>query len=290
MKRIVILLLVITGLYIIYTQALQFDWFNSDNNNKDGKASITDNIDMIEVNISSINTMIIPEDRKDLKVVYTGKQKLTVAEKGDKVEVSLKSKGFDWFNWFTPSEKKKLKIFIPEKYDRNMNIKVGSGNVNFTGQSKSNPVKLEELTIDIGSGNMQLQNLVIKRFEHNGASGNVDIDSLKTETGSFDLSSGRLDVKHYTGAIKANVASGKLNFQLDKLTDPIDIEVTSGSVGLNLPKNADFTLNGDVTSGNITCDIPLTSKENKHRSIKGKHGSGKYKINLELTSGNIHIK
>lgn len=288
MKRILILLLIITGFYMIYNQVSQFDWFSS-SEGKNAQATMSKDIDMIEVNSSSVSTTIIPEDRKDVKAVYNGKEKLSVLERGDTIVVFIKQKGFGWFNWSPFSEKKKLEIYIPENYDRNMNIRLGSGNLNFSGQSKIKPVNLEELTVDIGSGNMNLQNLIINRFEQNLASGNVMIDSVKTDTGFFGLSSGNLDIKHYTGAIEADVSSGELDIQMDKLTDSVTIDVSSGEVGLDLPNDADFTLNGDVSSGDISSDLSLTSKELNKHSIKGKHGSGKYKIDLDVSSGDIHI-
>ena len=289
MKRIVILLIVITGLYIIYNQAVTFDWFSKSGKNTT-QATMTEDIDVIDVNISSVSTTIIPEDRKDVKAIYNGKDKLTVREHGDTIEVSVRHKGFGWFDWSPFSQKKKLKIYIPEDYHRNMRITLGSGNVNFSGQSKSNPLKLDELKVDIGSGNMDLKNMMINKFEQNVASGNVDIKSLQTETGKFDVSSGSLDVKKYTGAIQANVSSGEVDFQVDQLTDSIDIEVSSGDVKLDLPNNADFTLDGDVASGDIICELPLTSKNIKKRSIEGIHGSGKYKIDLDVSSGDITIR
>ncbi|NHC40547.1 DUF4097 domain-containing protein [Bacillus sp. MM2020_1] len=287
MKRIVILLLIIIGLYFIYDQFTRFDGFGSENNNT--QAAGIEDVDLIKVNISSVSTTIITEDRKDVKVVYNGKEKLIVRELGDTIEVSIKHKGLGWFDWYPFSEKKKVNIYIPENYDRNMHISLGSGNLHFSGQSQSKPVKLEELTLDIGSGNMNLKNMIINQFEQNVASGNVEINSLTTTIGSFDLSSGNLNVKKYTGAIEANVSSGELNFQVAKLSDSIDIEVSSGDVGLDLPNNADFTLDGDANSGDITCDLPLTSKVQHKHSIKGKHGSGKYNIDLDVSSGDIHI-
>lgn len=288
MKRILILLLIITGFYMIYNQTSQFAWFSS-SEGKNAQATMRKDIDMIEVNSSSVSTTIIPQDRKDVKAVYNGKEKLSVLERGDTIVVFIKQKGFNWFNWSPFSEKKKLEIYIPENYDRNMNIRLGSGNLSFSGQSKNKPVKLDELTLDIGSGNMNLNNMVINRFEQNVASGNVEINSLITESGSFDLSSGSLDVKHYTGPVQATVSSGELNFQIDKLTDSIDLDVSSGDVGLDLPTNADFTLDGEVSSGNIICEMPLTSKNTSKKSIEGIHGSGKHEINLDVSSGDIRI-
>ena len=288
MKRILILLLVITGLYVFFNQA--FPFHQSSAASKDIKSPISKDTDTIEIYASSGNTVIIPQNRDDLKAVYNGKEKLTVTEKGDKVMVSLKNKRFNWFNWLPFSNHTELKIYIPEDFNRNMDINLGSGNIRFTGHSKSKPFKLTDLSVELGSGNMNLTNLNVKNFEHNGSSGNIKIDSLRTKTGAIDLSSGNLTIKHYMGAMKAEVSSGKLNVQMDKMTDAINIDLRSGSVGLDLPKNADFTLNGKVSSGNINCDFPLTSKDSTHKSIRGKHGSGKYKIDLSVTSGNIHIK
>ncbi|WML38311.1 DUF4097 family beta strand repeat-containing protein [Neobacillus sp. OS1-2] len=290
MKRILILLLVITGLYIVFNQAQRFDVFGAGSEgNKDGQAAISNDIQTIKVDVSSVSTTIIPEDRTNLKAVYNGKQLLKVAENGDTVEVSVRSKGFHFFDWTPFTEKSKLKIYIPQDFDRNMTIDLGSGNVNFSGQSKEKPMKLNEVTIDIGSGNMDFKNLIAKRWSQDIGSGNVKIDSLKTETGTFDLSSGNMDIKHYIGAVEADVSSGRLNIQMDKLADSIKMDVSSGNVGLDLPDHADFTLSSDVSSGTISCDFPLTTKEVNKHSIQGKHGSGKYKIDLDVSSGNIKI-
>jgi lia operon protein LiaG len=282
MKRIVILLLVITGLYIIFNQTFHFEGF-AFAGNKDGKADITNNINTIAVNVGGVSTTIIPEDRDDVKAVLTGKGTLRVKDLGDTIEVSMKRK---WFNdWFSFSKKKELKIYIPEDYNRDMEINLGSGNLNFSGQS----MKLDELSVDIGSGNLNLKDLEVNEFEHDVSSGNVTIDSLTTKTGAFDISSGNLDIKHYTGAIEADVSSGRFQIQLDKLTDSIEMDLSSGNIRLDLPDNADFELIGDVSSGNISSDFPLTSKVTDKKSINGTHGNGKYKITIDVSSGNVEI-
>jgi lia operon protein LiaG len=288
MKRILVLLLVITGLYIVFNQAPSFEIFGADKGvRNDGQAVISNNTKVIKVDVSSVSTTIIPEDRPNLKAVYDGEQKLTVAENGDSIEVYVKSKVFNWFNW--PSKKSKLTIYIPKNYERNMMIDLGSGNLNFFGQSKEKPMKLDELTVDIGSGDMNLQNLVVQHFNHDVSSGNVNIDSLQTKTGILDVSSGNLAIKHYIGALDADVSSGRLTIQMDELSDTIKLDVSSGDAGLDLPDNADFTLNADVSSGNVSCDFPLTSKELNKKKISGTHGTGKYKIDLEVSSGNLNI-
>jgi lia operon protein LiaG len=280
------ILLVVIGLFFVLLKLIDFSWLPFVN--QETQSVITKEIEMIEIDVSGVSTFIIPESRKDLKADLDGKGKVMVKRHGDTVEVSVKRK-WKWFDWIFFKDKAKLNIYIPEDYGRDMVINLGSGNVKFSGHSKTKPMKLEELIVDIGSGNVDLKNLFVKHFKHNGSSGNVNIDSLTTKTGSFDISSGSLHVKNYIGAIKAELSSGNLHVQMDKLIDSVHIEVSSGKVDLNLPANADFTLNGKTSSGNITCDFPISSKKISNKNIKGTHGSGKHQIDLTVSSGNIHV-
>jgi lia operon protein LiaG len=288
MKKLLIILIVITGLYILFNNLFEFDWLAASGKQNES-IPISNNIDRIEIDVTSINTTIIPENRDDLQADLDGKGNLKVEKDGDHVVVSVKGKWFDWFNWFSFNRKAKLTIYIPESFDRNMDINLGSGNLMFSGPAKNQPIKLDELALDIGSGNMELGNLKVTHFKHDGSSGNVKVDTLSTETGSFDISSGNLTINHYSGAIEADLSSGKLQLQMDKLKDSIEIDVSSGKVDLDLPDNADFTLNGEVSSGNIDCDFPLTTNNTSNKNVKGTHGSGKHKINLNVSSGNIDI-
>jgi len=268
MKRIFILLLMITGLYIIFHTAVRFDLWNAKEGN--GQAPISNDTQIIQVNVGSAQTEIIPEDRSNLRAVYNGDQKLKVHDSGDSVEVSLKGSWFDWFNW--GSSKRKLIIYIPKDYARDMDIQLGSGSLQFSG-AKQAPMKLDHLMADIGSGKMALSN--------------IEVSQLKQDV--FDVSSGKLDIKHYQGAVTADVSSGLFNLQLDQLMDSVTMDVSSGSVHLDLPKKAGFTLQGDVSSGNISCDFPLTEKESSDKHLSGKYGSGTHKITLDVSSGNIDI-
>lgn len=281
MKRIVILLLIITGLYIVFNQSFQFDGFAVDAS-KDGRSAISNDIESIDINVAGVKTTIIPENRDDVKAILTGKGSLIVKEEGSSIVVETKRKMFDWLSF---SEKRHLKVYIPEDYNRDMEIQIGSGSLHFSGQS----MKLDELSLDIGSGNVNIDHLEVNEFTHDGSSGNVKMDTLKTKSSSFDLSSGNLEVNHFTGALKADVSSGRFSMQMDKLNDSIEIDLSSGNVNLDLPDNADFNLDGEVSSGNISSDFPLTTNGTDKKSLKGIHGSGKNQINVSVSSGNVQI-
>jgi lia operon protein LiaG len=281
MKRIVILLLIITGLYIVFNQTFQFDGF-AFGGSKNGRATLSKTIDTIEINVGSVRTTIIPEDRNNVEAVLTGKGSLIVKETGNRLIVETKR---EMFNWFSFTEERQLKIYIPVDYNSNMNIQIGSGRLDFSGES----MKLNKLSLDIGSGNVNLGYLEVDEFTHDGSSGNVKIDTLTTKKGTFDLSSGNLDIEHYTGAIQADVSSGRFAVQMDQLNDSIDIDLSSGDVKLDLPDHADFNLNGKVSSGNISSNFPLTSSGKDTKRLQGIHGSGENKINVSVSSGHVHL-
>ncbi|WP_462408664.1 LiaG family protein [Neobacillus sp. Marseille-QA0830] len=281
MKRIFVLLLVITGLYILFNRPIHLDVFN--NSKANGTADITNDTQVIKLNVSSARATIIPEDRPNLRAVYNGKQKLKITDSGDTVVVSLKG---SWFNW--GSAKSNLTIYIPKDYNRDLNIDLGSGSLQFSGSEKTS-MTLDDVTAHIGSGKMDVSNLEVNHLKQDVSSGVVKLDSVVAKTGTFNVTSGKLDINHYNGAVNADVTSGLFNIQLDQLTDSVTMDVSSGAVNLDLPENADFTLQSDISSGNISCDFPLTEKESGNKSVNGKHGSGKYNIKLDVASGDIDI-
>lgn len=284
MKRILILFIIIAGAYILYNSIGNLPWLSGKDSNG---VEVTDKVDTIEFDISSVSMTIIPEDRKDLETVYEGKGKVTVKRSGDTITVEHKRPWFLLFSFFNST---KLTVYVPEDYNQDMLIDVGSGNVELAGKSSSQPFELKELSLNIGSGNVELENIVVKNFSHDGGSGNLTVNSLESETSSIDLSSGNAKLSDFTGKLEADIFSGKLNVQMSELKDSVDIDVSSGNVVLDLPDNADFKLNGEVGSGNISYDYPLSISHDSKHEIEGTHGSGKHSIELEVSSGNVEVK
>ncbi|AIE59023.1 DUF4097 family beta strand repeat-containing protein [Bacillus methanolicus] len=284
MKRILIIFFIIFSIYLLFFDPAFFQLFPFMNHAN--QVEITNKIEKIKIVVNDVSTKIIPENRKDLKADLNGKAKLSVKRSGEEVEVTVKKIGFGRFLFH---DKTNLNIYIPKDYERKMDIDVGSGNLEFSGGSKTERMKLRNLSLDLGSGNMKLKNLDIKDFRYDGASGNGEIYSLAVQSGSIDISSGSLLVKDYNGGLGAEISSGYLEAQMDKLTDFMDIEVGSGEVNLDLPDNAGFTLHGKVRSGNISCDFPLKDKKRDKSNINGIHGNGEHQVNLKVSSGNINI-
>ncbi|RTR36148.1 DUF4097 domain-containing protein [Robertmurraya yapensis] len=283
MKRILLIFLIIAGGYILFTTIGNLTWFA----NKDQmKAEISDKIDNIEFDIASANVTIIPENRDDLEAQLTGKGKVTVKQKGDTITVEYKQKWFSWFNFFNHS---KLNVYVPEDYKEDMVIDIGSGNLELSGESAKQPFKLNHLILDMSSGNVELNDLVVNEFAFDGSSGNVEIHSLDSKTTSVDVSSGNVKISDFAGELEADISSGRFDAQFAELRDSISIDVSSGNVTLDLPDKADFTLEGETGSGNISSNFPLKVENQDKHEIKGTHGSGKHEIEIDVSSGNVEI-
>ncbi|MDQ0216707.1 lia operon protein LiaG [Oikeobacillus pervagus] len=285
MRKFITMILVLAGLAIVFF-IWNFDslWPFGDSTKS---VSVNDNVDVIKLDISSIQTTVIPENRKDVHAELEGRGKVTVKKRGNMITVEQKNKWNFSFLWFN---RPKLTIFIPKDFDRNMEIDLGSGSLNFTGPSKSQPMKLNHLTVDLGSGFIKMKNIETKEFTNDVSSGNVEIQSLTTDHGIFDLSSGRINLKDYEGKLEGDVSSGLFNVQMKQLVDSVDIEVSSGRVSLDLPEDADFKLKGKTGSGIVNYDFPLNDTKKSRKHIEGVHGSGKHTINIEVGSGSINIR
>ncbi|MBT2679646.1 DUF4097 domain-containing protein [Bacillus sp. ISL-35] len=287
MQRILVIFLVITGAYIGWNY-----WFDGDGLNfarAEDSVKVSNGTEKITVDVSSVASKIVQEDRNDVHAELEGKGSVKVMRHGDEIQVTVKRKGFFWFNWFE-MDQTSLTIYIPEDYEKDMDIELGSGKIAFKGNSADQPVKLRNLAINIGSGSMTLENFDVENLEHQSSSGEVSMDSISASSGSFDVSSGSVHVKNYSGKLDADVSSGELDIQMKQLIDDVDLNVSSGYIELDLPNEADFTLDGKISSGNLSSDFSLKNKEASKNRIRGKYGSGKFQINADVSSGNIKIK
>lgn len=284
LKRILIIFLIMIGLYLVISSGIA-NFFSFGGNNSEIK--VGKNINTLEFDVSSARTNIIPENRDSVRAELSGKGKVTLDKNGDSIKVEYKRGLFNGFNFFNKTPK--LNIYIPEDYKKEVDIGVSSGFVSLSGQSEKKPLELEKLKIDMSSGKVDLKNIVTEEFEHDGSSGMLDADTLIAGEGSIDMSSGKIKLRHYEGKLKGEVSSGQLDIQLDKLTDEVNLQASSGQIKLDLPDDANFTLNGKSSSGYIDCNLPLKNQITEKGEIKGVFGTGEHKIKVSVSSGHVKI-
>ena len=231
---------------------------------KQQKAQVSKNIDTIKIDVSGISTTIIPEKRDNVEAKLDGQGSVHVDQNGDSIEIDYERKWFNGFNFFNHP---KLTIYIPEDYNRDMEMEVGSGNIDFNGQK----LQLNELSLDVSSGNIQMSH-------------------VSAENGLLDISSGNINIKNYRGQLEADVSSGNLDIRMDQLTDSVKVDLSSGHVLLDLPDNANFTLNGEINSGAISNQFTLKDQQQNKHELKGTHGTGEHQLDLSVSSGRTEIR
>ena len=225
-------------------------------------AELTDDIDVIEIDVSGISTIIIPDKRDNVEADLDGNGTVQVEKSGNSIEINYKRKWFQPFGFLCVQNST---IYLPEDFKGDLAIEVGSGNVN------SKDLHLNNLILDVNSGN-------------------VNMDSIRAQTGFLDVRSGNIDLQHYTGLLEADVSSGNLSIQMDELSDDVKVEVSSGHVELDLPDKADFTLDGNVSSGLISSSFSLKNKQESKQILKGMYGTGEHYVDLRVSSGKIEVK
>ncbi|MFS0864807.1 DUF4097 family beta strand repeat-containing protein [Fredinandcohnia sp. 179-A 10B2 NHS] len=273
--------LILIGIYLVFTNIDRIPWVPF--GKSEDSVKVTDRIDKIEIDITSIKTEVIPDKRNDVKAVLQGKGEVIVSKSGDTILVEYE-RGL--FHWSPFNRRSNLTIYVPEDFDQDMNLRVGSGHIELT----ESPMKLDELSVEVHSGNVKLQQLTVQEFELDIASGNATIKGLSANEGDIDVRSGNATIEDYTGKLLADVSSGRLKAEITKLTDSISADVNSGLLDLDLPDDADFTLTGKKSSGFISNDFTLKNIEKSGNTISGIHGDGTHPIELKVSSGKIDIR
>lgn len=250
------------------------------------RIEVTNNIKHIDLDLENSDTEVIPTDKNEVQVDIEGKGTMTLAGNGDTIDVAVKHK---WYQWIGFNRKSNVTVYVPKEYSNSMEIDIGAGNFVMAGESDSKKWKLDELSVDMGSGNMQLKNIETNVFEHDGSSGDLVASGLITKDGRVDISSGDVELSNFEGPLEGDLSSGELTVTMDSLKGDMTFDVSSGGVELDLPEKASFKLKGQASSGDISCNLPLKNQKIEDGDISGVSGSGKYTIDVSVSSGNVDI-
>lgn len=282
LKKVLIIFFVIIGLVIAFNTIRNLSWLPFVGGKTE--TEVTDKIDQIKFDLKSAKVEVIVDDRDTVKAELDGRGKVSVDRSGDTITVDYSQPWPNFFSFFNTPE---LKVYIPEDYEEDIHIDMGSGQLTFSGDSK----KLNELTINLSSGNVKLENLSVSHLSLEASSGNITTKALTTEKSSIDISSGRIQLKDFKGELDVDLSSGIFDAQFAELVAPIDVSVSSGTVTLDLPDNSDFTLKSKVGSGRVSFDaFPMEVKKQDGKKFEGTHGKGTHEINIDVSSGIAKIK
>ena len=280
MKRIFIIFFIFIGIYLLFNANI---WEMFKFGGKTDEISIN-GVQLIDIDISGAHATIIPEKGNTVRAEVSNDGKVNIAKSGKSVKVTYEPSGLKLFQF---GNGPKVKIYIPQDYNKDMNMATGSGLISFTSPSKT--MEIKNLNVELGSGKIDLENLQLKDFSFNGSSGIINIDKLITKRGSISINSGVVSVNHYQGKLDAKVTSGLLHIQMDELNDDILMKVGSGQLKLDLPDDADFKLKSNIGSGLLKCDYPLNNRVQEKKEISGTHGTGEHDLKISVSSGLVSI-
>ena len=169
-----------------------------------------------------------------------------------------------------------------------------------------NNIEFENITVDTVSAPLYFSDIEAGSFDFDGVSGGIEGNNLKaakdididTVSGEvklsgkcdaenifFDTTSGNFEVKNLAVNEKFNMdsVSGSIKANLMNSFD-MELNSTSGSMNITIPKDGSFKVNLDSVSGDVELDMKA--------QIKGETyiiGDGEHMIEADTVSGGINI-
>ncbi|WP_167578726.1 LiaG family protein [Jeotgalibacillus proteolyticus] len=280
------ILLILGGLVVFYVNFNEYlPWSNSAS--AEQEKEIDEGIESIEITLGSIGAKLIPTDSGIVRVEGDKNQEVTIDERRGKIEIEVKPKGLSFFNFNFKDDD--VLIYLPMSYSNDLDITLGSGQI-VTQYDKSDPLVLNSLSFNLGSGRAVVENIQTDDFSFKGSSGFLSIDNMSTKNSDIEVSSGKIEIDSYVGPLNATLSSGLLEANIKELTGPVDVTVSSGAATLKLPEDADFKLNGTTGSGIITSSYPLQDKKTENGKMTGYSGEGTHSITLKASSGVVRVQ
>ncbi|MFT0801284.1 DUF4097 domain-containing protein [Bacillus swezeyi] len=286
MKKTLGKLLIIAGIVIlacfIYDGVRGFSFIGFNQESVHTASVSPKKVNNIDINAKSITVNIKAEQRDDIDAELSGNARLESSENGDSLQLSVHPKPFQFFFF----QKNELFVRIPYEYKDDLSITSGSGNVNISGGH----LHLKKVALSSGSGSQKVNQLQAEQLEVKGTSGNIRLKDVRTAEADIHSTSGNTKLEDVTGKLNIKQTSGNLKASFSALNDPLSIKQTSGNAKLDLPDDADISLEAVSTSGNISYSYSFDQISSEKRTLTGKNGNGQNKIDISLTSGNVSIE
>ncbi len=97
--------------------------------------------------------------------------------------------------------------------------------------------------------------------------------------------SGAVEIEGANNDVKVHLISGSINVSGNPTGNRLwDLKTVSGSVGINVPRNASFLLSAESTSGGIRTDIPVIIEEQSKHSLRAHVGDSSGRVEVHTVS------
>ena len=250
----------------------------------------------IDIRLLDADVEIIVANNYGYEFSYTGtfepkievrNGKLSVIEQEDNWHINIF--GWNWQNWVFYDRGAQLKVYVPRNATlNNVNLDMASGNTVFDGSQMS----VKALECRSLSGNVKFADLKLEQLTLDVASGNVELKNVSALTGNINILSGWL---HYSGAkldsITLNMASGNLDLE-GEVTKLLELRIISGDSKILLAGSKDdYSFELKKISGSVRVNgqrIDWNFDGPGTHSIPSSTGRGGH-IEIDTTSGDVDI-
>lgn len=228
-------------------------------------------IDEIVIETSTRDIKVLPSNEEDLTVVFKGKRyallnthiyELSVIKESNIISIKVKDKGYALFSY---TEGLDLIIYVPKQYQGNLKLTSNSG--------------------DVYMGEIRLNQL-----EYKNTSGDLTLNRTRFKQATIKSTSGDLEGSILEGDLEVDFTSGDV--ELTHFGENFDgfFKTISGDLELAFPNlvNMDFVI--QTISGDIEVDLSMTIAKKNRKQLLGYLGqTGINQITIETTSGDIEI-
>ena len=102
-----------------------------------------------------------------------------------------------------------------------------------------------------------------------------------------------MEVTDVTGDTSLHTSNGAIRAELAEVNPgkSIRLETTNGRITVAVPKSVAARVDASTTNGGITTDLPVTTTETGHHTLRGTiNGGGSAELRLRTTNGSITIE
>lgn len=267
-----------------------FNLFGTNHNINSTQTENLDNINKISVNTVLSDVQIVKSSDNMLKAELKGNYKSSDSSKLIELSLVKNNNELKVKEINTPNNNSSndlhLIIYIPDTYKGDISISTISGDI------KSDKIlELSALKADTVSGDIEFASVSAPMVDVSTTSGEIEFNTLNTNTSLLKSVSGDINVDSYVGALTAESKSGSIDFNIAEIKGASTINSISGNVELSLDVSNDLVLDGKTVSGKISISNDLNNQtiETGDKFLKATFNSGKNKLNITTTSGNIEL-
>ncbi|WP_315109117.1 DUF4097 family beta strand repeat-containing protein [Clostridium intestinale] len=237
-----------------------------------------DGIDSVNLNFVTGNITIETWDKNEVSVSAIGNVstnnsiqdfKLEKTISGNQVTFSFSNSINLLSNLFNSGDMS-IKVFIPNNYNKNLNISSTSSYININNNS------FNSIDIKTISGDLELMNINTKSINSSSTSGNISFNNVATETSTIENISGSVYAQNFSGNINCKTVSGDINVDFNSFNNDYKFSTVSGYTNLTIPSSASFALTTETLSGSISNEF-------------GSNNNSNSKIRFNSTSGDLSI-